>query len=253
MVYEVHPSQVEQFEFAGSRGFTSQHHKTIPRYDRIIYKTRHLKVEAEICDHKIPVLIFRVTETPAFLLDRQKLQEENLLPGPWIKELKKRFYADSWDAGPVETWIETEEGYTVEMVDNAKDLFEKISRDVSPNSIGYISDIGMTPKNINRVCDLMRGVTLLVSECTFLAEDKKKARVSFHLCTTDLNRISRQIKPSYLLPMHLSKSYLSDPKRLYVELDPPRNTRLLQLPDYLTQRPMLPAELPSLMPQDRST
>ncbi len=89
VVYEVHPNQIEQFEFAGSRGFRSQHQKTIPRYDRIIYQTRHLNVEAEICDHKIPVLVFRVTESPAFLLDRQRLLEENLLPGPWIKELKK--------------------------------------------------------------------------------------------------------------------------------------------------------------------
>jgi ribonuclease Z len=253
VVYEVHLRQIEQFEFAGSRGFTSRHQRTIPRYDRIIYQTRHLKVETEICDHKIPVLIFRVTEAPAFLLDRQRLLEENLLPGPWLKELKKRFYADSWDAGPVETWKETGEGHMVETVDNAEALYKKISRDVSPNSIGYISDIGMTPENLNRVCDLMRGVTLLVSECTFLAEDEEKARVSFHLCTTDLNRISRQIKPNLLLPMHLSKSYISDTKRLYVELDQPRGTRLLQLPDYMTQRPMLPAELPSPMLQNRIT
>jgi len=90
-VYEVHPQQIERFEFAGSRGFTSQHRQTLPRHDQIIYQTRHLKVEAEICDHKIPVLIFRVTETPSFLIDRQRLNEENLLPGPWLKDLEKRF------------------------------------------------------------------------------------------------------------------------------------------------------------------
>ena len=81
MVYEVHPRQVEQFEFTGRRGFTSRHRQTLPRHDRIIYQARHLKVEAEICDHKIPVLIFRVTEARSFLLDRQRLIEENLLPG----------------------------------------------------------------------------------------------------------------------------------------------------------------------------
>lgn len=248
VVHEVHPRHVEQFEFAGSRGFTSRHRKSIPRNDRVIYQTRHLKVEAEICDHKIPVLVFRITETRAFLLDRQRLLEENLLPGPWLKELEKRFYDGSWDTGPVQIWKATKGGYAIETVDNAESLYRKICRDVPPDSIGYISDVGMTPENLDRLCDLMSGVTLLVSECTFLAADEEKARISSHLCTTDLNRISRRIKPSLLLPMHLSKSYIGDTHHLYEELDQLRGTRVLQLPDYLTPRPLLPGELPSLIP-----
>jgi ribonuclease Z len=248
MVYEVHPRQIEQFEFAGSRGFTSQHRQTFPRHDRIIYQSRHLKVEVEICDHKIPVLIFRVTEARSFLLDRKRLLEENLLPGPWLKDLEKRFYAGSLDAGPIEVWKAKGGGHNVETVDNAEVLYQKICRDGPPASIGYISDVGMTPENLSRICDLLGGVTLLVSECTFLAEDEEKARISSHLCTTDLNRISRHIEPDLLLPMHLSKSYIRDTQRLYAEFDPLQGTRLLQLPDYMTPRPLLPDELPSLLP-----
>ena len=244
-VYEVHPKQIEQFEFAGSRGFTSRHRQTLPRHDRIIYQSRHLKVEAEICDHKIPVLIYRVTEARSFLIDKQRLREEKLLPGPWLKDLEKRFYADGCDTGPIEIWKETAEGHTVETIDNAEALYRTICRDVSPASIGYITDIGMTPENLSQVCELMSGVMLLVSECTFLAEDEEKARASAHLCTTDLNQISRRLKPGLLLPMHLSKSYISDTQRLYAELDQPHGTQLLQLPDYMTPRPLLPSELPS--------
>jgi ribonuclease Z len=85
-------------------------------------------------------------------------------------------------------------------------------------------------------------------ECTFLAADEAKARNSAHLCTTDLNSISRLVKPKLLLPMHLSKAYLSDTRRLYAELDPPPGTRILGLPDYVTPRPLLPNELPGLLP-----
>ena len=244
-VNEVHPQQIEQFEFAGSRGFTSQHRQTLARHDRVIYQARHLKVEAEICDHKIPVLIFRVTEAPSFLIDRQRLDEEKLLPGPWLKDLEKRFYADGCGNGPIDIWKGTAEGHRVETVDNAEALYRKICRDVSPASIGYMTDIGMTQENLSQVYELMRDVTLLVSECTFLAEDEEKARISAHLCTTDLNRISRRIKPALLLPMHLSKAYISDTQSLYAELDPPHGTQLLQLPDYMTPRPLLPSELPS--------
>ncbi len=248
-VNEVQPQQVERFEFAGSRGFTVRHRQTFPRRDRTIYQTRHLKVEAEICDHKIPVLIFKVTEARSFLLDRQRLLAEQLLPGPWIKALQKRFYADDWDGEPLEIWRETGEGHTIEIVADTEALYHKICRDTSPASIGYLCDLGMTPENLDRVCALMGGVTLLVSECTFLATDQEKARLSAHLCTTDLNRICHQVKPGLLLPMHLSKSYIGEVQRLYTELALPPGTRLLQLPDYMTPRPLLPGELPCPAPQ----
>ncbi len=245
-VYEVHPSKIEQFEFAGSRGFTSRHRQTLPRHDHIIYQTRHLKVEAEICDHKIPVLIFRVTEARPFLIDRQRLHEEKLLPGPWIKELEKRFHDNCWECGPIEVWKAAAEDHTVETIDDAEALYQTICCNVPSASIGYICDIGMTHENLSQVCDLLSGVTLLVSECTFLAKDKEKARISAHLCTTDLNQISRQVKPDLLLPMHLSKSYINDTQRLYAELAPPHGTQLLQLPNYMTPCPLLPGELPNL-------
>ena len=38
--YEVHPHQIEQFAFAGSRGFTAERLQTLPRSDRIICKSK---------------------------------------------------------------------------------------------------------------------------------------------------------------------------------------------------------------------
>ncbi len=246
MVYEVHPDRIEQFEYAGSRGFTRQQRGCAPRSGRTIYQTRYLKVEAESCDHRIPVLVFRVTEERSFLLDRTKLQAEQLVPGPWIKELKRRFYADNYAPGPIEVWRAAAGGHTLETVLDAEELYRTIRREVIPGSIGYLTDVGMTPDNLDRIYDLLRGVTLLVSECTFLQSDQDKARVSHHLCTTDLNRISEELQPQWLLPMHLSKSYIRDTQRLYAELEPPQVTAILQLPDYITTRPLLPGELPAL-------
>jgi ribonuclease Z len=248
-VIEVHQERVEHFEFAGSLGFAPRHLQKLTRQSHIIYQNRHLQVEAELCDHNLPVLIFRVTEAPTFLLDRQRLHEERLLPGPWLKELKKRFYSDFRDTGRLEVWRDTGEEPATEEIDDAEALYHRICPEVQPASIGYLCDIGMTSDNLDRVIGLLRGVTLLVSECTFLAEDQAKGRISAHLCTTDLNRICREIRPELLLPMHLSKSYISDPQRLYDELDLPQSTRLLQLPDYMTPRPLLPGELPCPVPR----
>ncbi len=247
-VYEVYPRTIEQYEFAGSRGFTSRHAGSMLRRDRTLLRTRHLTVETEICDHKIPVLIFRVTENPAFLIDKRKLHEERLLPGPWLKELEQRFHNGCWDEEPLDIWREEGGGHVRETIDHPEALYRRIRRSTPPASIGYICDVGMTQDNRERIHDLMQGVTLLALECTFLAADEAKARSSAHLCTTDLNTISRLVKPEVLLPMHLSKTYLSDTRRLYAELDPPPGTRILGLPDYVTPRPLLPNELPGLLP-----
>ena len=245
-VHEVNPGTIEQCQFAGSRGFKAQHTGSRARLDRTLLQTRHMTVEAEICDHKLPVLIFRVTESSPFLLDRDKLGQERLLPGPWLRELARRFHSGSWQEGPLEIWREEGGQAKVDRIDDPEELYLRIRRSSPPASIGYISDIGMTPDNLERIRGLMHGVTLLVSECTFLTEEKAKARISSHLCAADLNALVRQIRPAMLLPMHLSKSYLGDTQRLYAELDPPPGTGVLQLPDYITPRPLLPSELPEL-------
>lgn len=248
-VYEVHHHQIKPLIFAGSQGFVPQQQPHLPRHDRVIYRTRHMQVETEICDHKIPVLAFRVSEAESFLLDQQRLLAEKLRPGPWIKELEKRFYDGFQNNEPIEVWHKVAGDHAVEVVHRAEELYRKICRDTTPASIGYMCDIGMTADNMDRIYDLMSDVMLLVSECTFLAEDKEKARRSSHLCSTDLNQISRKLKPRMLLPMHLSKSYINDTQRLYTELEQPHGTRLLQLPDYMTPRPRLPDELPSPVPR----
>ncbi|MEJ2490627.1 MAG: MBL fold metallo-hydrolase [Desulfuromonadales bacterium] len=252
-VHEVDAECIHVVQFAGSRGYVGQRLGTEQRQDRTIFRSPYVHVEADICDHKLPVLIFRVTERPAFLIDRQRLQESRLLPGPWLKDLKKRFHAGDWRGEPIEAWREVNGQRTTVLIEDAAQLYRSIRRDHLPGSLGYVSDVGMSDDNLARIARLMAGVKLLVCECTFLARDEDKARVSAHLCTADVNRIAARICPDVLLPVHLSKSYLGSSPELYAELDPPPETRLLQLPDYLTPRPLLPSELPVPLPLPKKT
>lgn len=88
----------------------------------------------------------------------------------------------------------------------------------------------------------MQGVSLLICECAYLAENRERARVSYHLCTEDLNRLIEKIRPPYVLPMHLSKNYIGKAVRLYRELKAPDGVEVLRLPEYRTPRPGLPRE-----------
>jgi ribonuclease Z len=248
-VYEIHERDIKHVEFQGAKSFQSNVGKKIRRIGQTIYETTHCTVQAELCDHKIPSLIFRITERQAFLIDKQRLNAEHLQPGPWLKELKKRFCTGDLEDSPIKVWKKSSEGFVIETVEDAAHLYQKISRSMPPASIGYLSDVGMTNGNLRKFVQLFVGISLLISECTFFAEDRHKARLSAHLCTQDLDEISKLLRPIWLLPMHLSKAYIGNSSQLYEELNPPEATHVLMLPDYLTPRPLLTNELPNLIPK----
>lgn len=245
-VHEVHHDRVSSFVFPGAEGFPCHPVGEKPRGERVIHRNAILQVEAELCDHRIPALAFRITERPAFLVDEGRLEAAGLVGGEWLRVLKKRFYAGKLAGEPLVVLRRRGEAIVEEPVSDAAALYECIRRSEAPASIGYLTDIGFNAENLARVEALLTGVTLLVCECSFLAGDLAKARVSHHLCTSDLRELAARLRPRYLLPMHLSKSYQGRSHLLYEELAMPAGVTLLRLPDHLTPRPLLPDEVPRL-------
>lgn len=242
-VHEVHPATSEHWELIGADGFPCRFTGRTVRPDRVIYQGDYLRVEAELCDHKIPTLAFRLTEREAFAVDVEKLRQAGLVPGPWLRELKRRFCHNELTAGPLRVLRQAAGGAWTEYIANPATLFAEIRRPIAPASIGYLTDVGFTLENRQKIHSLLRGVTLLVCECSYLAAERDKARISFHLCSSDLNELVRDLQPACLLPMHLSKSYVGRGARLYEELDLPAGVTLIRLPEHLTPRPLLPAEI----------
>ena len=241
-VHEVFADHITTSLFPGPQGFPRRLEGERSRTDRIIYRNNYLQVEADLCDHKIPVLIFRINERPSFMVDEAKIERAGLVRGDWLRRLKKRFH-HGYPAGESLKVPRLGNGRIEEnLVEDLGTLYESIRKEQPAASIGYVTDIGFSEANIGKVSRLMQGVTLLACECTFLAEDREKARASAHLCTEDVNFLVDRLRPSLFLPMHLSKSYIHDFDRLYDELAIPPETSLLRLPKYLTPRPLLTQE-----------
>ncbi|RNC71814.1 MAG: MBL fold metallo-hydrolase [Desulfuromonadales bacterium] len=246
LVHEVHPEEIHSFLFPGAEGFPCRPVGARPWRGREIWHNGFLTVEAELCDHRIPALVLRITERPTFWIDGARLAEAGLVPGEWLREMKSRFYRGALEGAPLTVLRQRGERVVKEEVEDVSALFEAIRRVQEPASIGYMTDIGMSEENIAKVQELLTGVTLLICECSFLAEDVAKARISHHLCTTDVNMLARELRPGWLLPMHLSKSYNAKSPLLYREFALPPEVRLLRLPEHLTPCPLLPAEFPPL-------
>lgn len=245
-VHEVLADRIRTHLFPGPEGFPDRFEEERERTGRTIFHNDYLQVETELCDHKIPALAFRITEMPVFQVDEEKIDRAGLVKGDWLRLLKKRFYAGWRTAEQLMVLRRAREGTAEEPVEDARALYETICKEETPSSIGYLTDIGFTKENLDKVVPLLQGVTLLVCECSFMAQDRDKARVSHHLCASDLNFLTERLRPRFLLPMHLSKTYIGRTHHLYEQLDIPPGVALLRLPAHLTPRPFLTGEMPKL-------
>ncbi len=245
-VREIHPERTLTYLYPGAEGFPCRFSADTPRSSPEIYRNRFLDVRGAFCDHRIPSLIYRLTERPSFQVDEARIEQLGLVRGEWLKALKKGFY--SGFPGPTELRVLRRRGEVVseEEVSDAEALYKTICRATTPASIGYVTDISAGADDLAQVAALLEGVTLLVCECTFLTAERHKATASYHLTTADLNRLADRLRPRFLLPMHFSKSYAGQSEILYHELEMPAGTTILRLPEHLTPRPLLLGEVPKL-------
>ncbi len=239
---EIHPEHLEDFEFRGADGFVCRPVGSRSRGDGVIFANRYLQVRAALCDHLLPVLTLRLEEVPGFAVDRQRLEAAGLAPGPWLQELK-RLFTQGKLAGTTLAVPVSGKGAEAAGQRDAAELYRRIAAQREPASIGYLTDVGFTAENRATIRQLLTGVTLLVCECSFLVAEREKARASWHLCSSDLNRLLKELRPQFVLPMHLSKGYLRRTAQLYQELQPPAGTTVLRLPDHVAPRPLLPREV----------
>ena len=119
-VHEVHPDRLVSFEFPGPEGFPCHPFGERLRAGTSIYCHNHLEVAAVLLDHGLPVLAFRVSETRLFGIDERKMAGLGLVSGEWLRELKRRFFADWADDGPLLVMRRSGEVVTEETVETGE-------------------------------------------------------------------------------------------------------------------------------------
>lgn len=240
-VGEISEGRIASTLYCGPQGFAAR-----PEADRYgeIYGNRYLTVRSALCEHRIAVLAFRVDEGPAFVVDDGRMAEAGVVKGDWLKGLERLFHAGALEGNAIGYPSSDGSQFLERYEPDAGALYRRIRKFEAPASIGYLTDIGFSQENLEKLSGLLSGVTLLVCECAFLAADQRKARLSRHLCTTDLNILLDRLRPSYVLPMHLSKSYQGRSAPLYEEIEPPAGVTVLKIPDRLTPRPIMASEVP---------
>ncbi|WP_231934187.1 MBL fold metallo-hydrolase [Geobacter sp. DSM 9736] len=243
LVHELADERTISYMLAGPEGFTCRKEAEQHRSGSLAYRNEYVKMSAVSCDHKgIASMVYRVDELPVFSVDEEKLEQAGFVKGEWLHDLKRALWQPEDQGKAVRALRRRGEHLSEEPVHDPAALYREIRRELEPASIGYMTDIGFTEDNKERIEELLCGVTLLIAECSFLVEHRDKARQSYHLCTDDLNELVKRIRPRYVLPMHFSKNYTGRGELIYEELDFPSGTTLLRLPERIPPRPFLREE-----------
>lgn len=234
-VHEIHPDHLETTLFPGPEGFPPRPEGSAPLAGGHVFATRHLAVSSVACDHLIPSLAYRVEERPSFGIDDRAMARQGVLPGGWIEEMRRRFARGAL-AGPLRV-PRLREGEPVEEVRDGNEVWATLGMRRKPAAVGYVTDVGFSRDNEEKLVTLLTGVTVLVCECAFPRSARERARVSGHLCSDDVSRLAAVIRPRYLVPIHLSKTWLGRSREIFAELELPPGTELVALPERLVPAP----------------
>ena len=186
-------------------------------FSGIILDEEGFTVKADIMDHKIPVLGFRIDEKDRYAVNKEKLFSFNLKPGRWLNEVKKKIAKneinDYIDVGSVRLIIK-------DLIDNGILFLKKAP------SHAYITDIGFTKDNFIKACCLAKCVKNLFIEAHFTHNEIEMAKKTYHLTAYQAGIISGAARAERVKIFHFSQRYLKskiEERELYKELERARS------------------------------
>lgn len=149
-------------------------------------------------DHGTPSIGYRFECAPRVKVSAEEIAKIGLEPGPWIKELQALVANGDEAKGVMRIGDCDFDVATLESL---------VLTRCEPFSIGYITDLEFSEKN---AADLLAGfgkVTVLISESSFLDEDRDRAATKKHLTARHAAWFGAALAASELRVFHVSNIY----------------------------------------------
>lgn len=224
-VQEMDGDVVRSVEFSADTGM-----RPVPLADRRTQGTVHAErlftVDAALLDHGVPVLGVALREVEHLGVDRPALERLGLVPGPWLREFKDSVRRREPNDVPVRA--DGRDGSSREILRG--ELVEKIIRRGPGQHVAYVTDVGRSIENDEKVVSLARGADLLICETAFLHSDVALARARYHLTARDAGELARAAGAQRLAPFHVSPRYQAREDELFREASEAFGGPVLRLP-----------------------
>lgn len=206
-VSEISGTQVKKAVFKAENSFKCEEPATM-KFDGRLFSDSNISVFADVLDHQIPCLAFRLEEDYHINIDKAKLSKLNLPVGPWLGELKTAI---------------RENNINKEFVIDGKNRPFSDVREVANltrgQKISYVVDIAGSEENIKKVVKLVKGSDTLYIESYFSDADRDRAKDRYHLTAKEAGRIAREAGVGKMEAIHFSPKYMNDPEQLIQEAE----------------------------------
>jgi len=183
------------------------------RFTGTMHAERAFTIHVDFLDHGIPVLGVALHEVEHLSVNKDRLTQLGLMPGPWLNDLKMAVRRCRPDDEPIEALLA--DGGTQSF--RCAELSERILFRTPGQKIAYFSDLSYTDANRAKVIELARDVELMICEAAFLHEDVDLARERNHLTSRQAGELARSAGAKRLAPFHLSPRYQGRERELLDE------------------------------------
>lgn len=170
-----------------------------------------ISVQALSLDHGTQVLGFRVSKTGHYSLDVDAAKELGFTPGPWVSKVQEFLQAGED--------LSSSQSVRIGEVDVPFKTLVKAFKMTLAESVVYVTDIGFSKENVNKLVEAFGPTSLLICEANYQAKDHKKAFSKYHLTTRQAALLSKSLNATQLVGFHFSAIYKENPMTSQLELD----------------------------------
>ena len=217
-VIEVREKKLIKARFRAIDKFKLTNKKEVELQDGIILEDPSVKVRAVILEHRVPCLGFCLEEKLDVNINKDRLEEMQVVEGAWLNELKQAVLKEEPDAYSVDVPFKRD-GKTGMKPISLGQLKEDLV-DVSPGQkIGYVVDTVYNEPNKKRIIELIKSADIFFCESPFLADEEARGQERFHLTSHQAGSLAREACVKKLRVFHFSRKHIPHRERFYKEAE----------------------------------
>ncbi|MBC8432120.1 MAG: ribonuclease Z [Desulfobacterales bacterium] len=204
-VSEVHPDHLITKEYLCRNRFLPAQKDIKQPFNGILHQEAALSVCAELLDHDIPCLGFRLQEGFHINIMKERVAKLGLETGPWLNEFKQALF-NSQDPHS-EFTVKCGENLSIQKRFVVGELAKQIALITPGQIVAYIADVAYSKSNVEKIVKLAKDADHLFIEAAFLEDDRDIAGEKGHLTAWQAGRIAGMARVKQFTPFHFSPRY----------------------------------------------
>lgn len=177
-VHDFDGQGVKSFRLELGERFGQKHFVQEKKTNALILDTPLYQVFAHVMDHKTPCLAYKIVEKDRVNVNKTRMDELGLQPGPWLKGLKEN--------------SNDEHGLLIQK---------------KGASLAYLTDFLLDDQALTSLSKHLKNCNTLVCEAQYLDQDMELAKKNFHMTTLLTAKLAREVNADELVLFHLSERY----------------------------------------------